>query len=197
MKVRDSDMPEETVWDRLFDVDLILSRMQIDRHVETLTEIGFGYGTFTLPAARRISGTLHAFDIDPKMRSVVEKKRQEQPAESTSSGTGNIQLHIRDVIASTTGLPDRSTDYVMLFNIMHHDRPAELLEESNRILKRGGKAGIIHWRSDISTPRGPDLSIRPTPEKICDLLREHSFHVEGEPEILPPYHFGVIGRKVL
>ncbi len=35
----------------------------LDRGIETLVDFGCGYGTFTLPAAKMISGTLHALDI--------------------------------------------------------------------------------------------------------------------------------------
>ena len=57
-------MPEASFWESLFDVGLVLDRMAIDGSVRDLAEFGCGYGTFTLPAARRISGILHTFDVD-------------------------------------------------------------------------------------------------------------------------------------
>ena len=55
MKVRDSGMPDESHWESLFDVPLILTRLGIGEFHE-VAELGCGYGTFTIPVARAISG---------------------------------------------------------------------------------------------------------------------------------------------
>ena len=107
----------------------------------------------------------------------------------------NISLHKNDFIANGTGLPDNSADYVMLFNILHHENPYQILNEVYRILKAGTKAGIVHWRSDISTPRGPQLDIRPTPEQCKEWAIETGFAIHKE-LILEPYHFGIIISKL-
>jgi len=51
-----------------------------------------------------------------------------------------------------SGLEDASVDYVMLFNILHAKEPKKLLKEAYRILKPGGKLGIIHWNYDSKPP---------------------------------------------
>ncbi|HEY4786256.1 MAG TPA: hypothetical protein VIH57_09405, partial [Bacteroidales bacterium] len=66
MKVRDSGMPPETLWATFFNVDTILNKMQVSNEVNNLLELGCGYGTFTIEAAKRISGRLFAFDIEPE-----------------------------------------------------------------------------------------------------------------------------------
>ena len=76
MKVRDSGMPEETIWNDFFDPDLLLSGLDIDSRITDLVEIGSGYGTFTIPAAKLISGKLHAFDIDHKMIETLNQKNK-------------------------------------------------------------------------------------------------------------------------
>ncbi len=180
-------MPPSDYWETLFDVDLILSRMSVSGSLD-LAEIGCGYGTFTIPAARKISGRLHAFDIDDSM---VERTRTRAAAQ----GITNVILERRDTLADGTGLPAASVDYVMLFNILHHERPLEFLTEAARILKPGGAAGCIHWNYDSATPRGPELSVRPRPEQIRDWLAESGLPVEGGKIDLPPWHYGWIGRK--
>lgn len=67
MKVRDSGMPNEELWEQLFDVGLVLDRLGIDASLADVAELGCGHGTFTIPVARRISGTLHTYDIDEAM----------------------------------------------------------------------------------------------------------------------------------
>lgn len=73
MKLRDSGMPDQAYWETLFDVPLILAQLGIGATVRDVAEFGCGYGTFTLPIAQAISGTLYTFDIDPAM---VERTRQ-------------------------------------------------------------------------------------------------------------------------
>jgi len=59
-----------------------------------------------------------------------------------------------------SGMPDACVDYVMLFNILHHERPAEIIKEAYRILRPGGALGAIHWVHSAATPRGSALEIR-------------------------------------
>jgi tRNA G46 methylase TrmB len=53
MKVRDSGMPPETMWSTFFNVDTILNTMQVNQSVVNLLEVGCGYGTFTINAAKK------------------------------------------------------------------------------------------------------------------------------------------------
>ncbi len=66
MKVRDSGMPDEPYWESLFDVPLILKRLELGRFHD-VAELGCGYGTFAVPVAEAISGTLYTFDMEPEM----------------------------------------------------------------------------------------------------------------------------------
>lgn len=188
MKVRDSGMPEESVWKEFFNIDLILSELEINTKVNNLVEIGCGYGTFTIPAAKLINGTLYTFDIEPQMVELLPEKFKDE-------SITNVIVKNRDILAETTGLPDNSVDYVMLFNILHHEKPIDFFDEAYRILKPDGKIGIIHWRSDIETPRGPDLSIRPRPNQVMEWIDKQKFRISKAPFIFEPYHFGLIISK--
>ncbi|MDO4727367.1 MAG: class I SAM-dependent methyltransferase [Porphyromonadaceae bacterium] len=188
MKVRDSGMPEVELWNSFFDVTSILSRLGVDRSVGNLIEIGCGYGTFTLPAAQVISGQLFAYDIDPEMILYLDRQLAEQHI-------GNVRTECRDILEATTGLSDHSADYVMLFNILHYEYPRRFFDEAYRNLKPGGRVGVIHWRSDIKTPRGPDLAIRPKPEDIVRCIDQKRFELSLTPVILEPYHYGMVFRS--
>jgi ubiquinone/menaquinone biosynthesis C-methylase UbiE len=189
MKVRDSGMPSERMWSDFFNVDLILSELQINSKVNDLVEIGCGYGTFTIPAAKQISGKLYAFDIEEEMLGIVGQKLKNEYID-------NVILEKRDILTQTTLLAKNSIDYVMLFNILHNESPGEFLVEAHRILKPEGKVGIIHWRSDVETPRGPHLKIRPKPEQILKWVDEQKFSLLKKPVVLEPYHFGLILSKI-
>ena len=88
-------------------------------------------------------------------------------------------------------------DAALLFNILHAENPLELLRRSADTLRVGGRIAVIHWRSDVATPRGPNLSIRPRPEQILQWAREtDSLAPDQPPRILPPWHFGVTLRRI-
>jgi ubiquinone/menaquinone biosynthesis C-methylase UbiE len=188
LKVRDSGMPSEDSWATFFDVDLILSELQINSDIVNLVEVGCGYGTFTIPSAKRIIGKLYAFDIEEEMIVLLKQKLKK-------GSVNNVIPEQRDVLRLSTGLSDSSVDYVMLFNILHHDSPDDFLDEAYRILKPDGKIGILHWRSDIETPRGPDITIRPKPDQVLQWVDYQKFYVHKKPVIIEPYHFGLILSK--
>jgi hypothetical protein len=56
---------------------------------------------------------------------------------------------------------------------------------------------VIHWRSDILTPRGPSLAIRPTPEQCAAWLVEAGFQAVQAVELedICPYHFGLVAVR--
>lgn len=188
MKVRESGMPEATLWHSFFDPEIILDTMELTDSVQDAVEFGCGYGTFALPAAKRIRGILHGFDIDPEM---IETSRRLAEREAIR----NVRLCVRDFVAQGTGLGATSVDYVMLFNILHAEDPIRLLREANRILTHGGRLAVIHWNYDPETPRGPPMEIRPCPEKCRQWIKDAGFTLEKAFLNFPPYHYGILARK--
>ncbi len=187
MKVPDSGMPDETYWESLFDIDLILERLGLDPSVRDVAELGCGYGTFTLPVARRIAGRVHTYDLEPEMCSHTQRRAGE-------AGISNIQVNLRDVINDGFGLDDAYCYACLLFNILHCPEAPALLNEAARIVRPSGRVLVIHWRSDVRTPRGPALEVRPRYEHV--LAWAESAGLTASPEILlPSWHFGVILTK--
>ncbi|WP_371381247.1 class I SAM-dependent methyltransferase [Sporomusa aerivorans] len=187
MKVRDSGMPDQSYWESLLDVILILDKLEINEQIDSLVEFGTGYGTFTSPTAERIRGNVISFDIDDQMIEAATTR--------TASHKSKVNIIKRDFIADGTGLATNSIDYVTLFNILHHINPLEILNETYRILKTGGKAGLIHWNYDPTTPRGPSLDIRPKPEQIKQWAIDAGFKLKANLIDLPPYHYGFLVYK--
>jgi ubiquinone/menaquinone biosynthesis C-methylase UbiE len=188
MKVRDSGMPGEGVWEGFFDARRILLQLAFDDPEADVVDFGCGYGTFSIAAARLTGGTVHALDIEPEMVDATA-------ARAVSCGLENVRTELRDFIAEGTGLPDASVGYAMLFNILHAEDPLRLLREAHRVLQPGGTVGVIHWLYDAGTPRGPDLSIRPRPEQCQAWVRQAGFELLIPVVPLPPYHYGLVGRK--
>ena len=45
-------MPEENMWDSFFNPEEILEKLEIKKAKKTIVDLGFGYGTFTIAAAK-------------------------------------------------------------------------------------------------------------------------------------------------
>ncbi len=101
MKARESGMPDEKMWRAFFDPAKALRLLGLERDVCQAVDFGCGYGTFTVPAAQRVSGTVQAFDIEPGMVAQTKRKAEQE-------GLNNIRCCLRDFIEDGTGLPDSS-----------------------------------------------------------------------------------------
>jgi ubiquinone/menaquinone biosynthesis C-methylase UbiE len=189
MKIRESGMPDEEQWDSFFEPKAILEQLGVSEKTKDVADFGAGYGTFTIPAAQLIRGKIYSLDIEPSMVKLVKTKAQELKL-------SNIVTILRDFISEGSDLNDSSVDFVMLFNILHLEKPTYLLKEAYRILKPSGKVGIIHWNYDPKTPRGPPMNIRPKPEQIRNWAESVGFVFEKQLD-LKPYHYALVLTKKL
>jgi SAM-dependent methyltransferase len=189
MRIRESGMPDRDTWEGFFDPVSILHALALDPASRIVVDIGCGYGTFALAAAEITGGTVYALDLDPPFLDVCRRRVSDAQA-------GRILCQQRDVLRCGTGLPDGAADYVMLFNVLHTAQPVLLLREVYRTLTPGGKVGVLHWNYDPETPRGPPMSMRPRPEQCEQWLSESGFELVGARIDLPPYHYGLVGRKL-
>lgn len=191
MKGRESGMPDEDLWRSFFDADAALEQLLGQDGVRgDLVEFGCGYGTFTLPAARRTTGIVAALDIEAAMLAHVR-------ASAARAGLSNIHAEPRDFVAHGTGLANASQAHAMIYNLLHLEDPVALLREAQRILQPGGVLSVIHWRGDIPTPRGPPLAIRPTPEQCRQWMAEAGFGSITRVDLRDccPFHYGWVGTR--
>ncbi len=189
-KVRDSGMPAIGQWESYFDAAGVLESLGCGDLSGDAIEFGCGYGTFTILAAQRISGTLHALDIDSLMVDTTA-------ARVSQAGLQNVVVEQRDFVTEGCGRESDSASFVMLFNILHVEDPVSLLTEAFRVLRRGGIAAIIHWKHE-HTPRGPPLAIRPQPEQ-CRAWGKQAGLRWVRDQALPgsPWHWGLVLQKPL
>lgn len=187
MKGRESGMPDESYWESFFDPDRFVEAILSSIEIVDVVEFGCGYGTFTLPVARHASGVVHALDIDVDSVERVGER-------AAVSDLGNIRAMVTDFVADGTGLDAGSQDHAMVWNLLHIEDPVALLREARRVLRPGGTLSVVHWRSDIPTPRGPSLAIRPTPDQCAAWMLEAGFGTVASVDLRDsaPYHFGLL-----
>lgn len=189
MKTRESGMPPEEMWDGFFDPPTILKKLGLTDQCGNVLEFGCGYGTFTIPAAQIVGGTVYALDIDPEMLATTKAKTE-------AAKLHNVDLHRRDFSVDGSGLSDGAVDYVMLFNILHAAERMAMLKEAWQVLTDNGRLAVIHWNYDPTTPRGPSMSIRPRPEECRSCAEQVGFVLMPPGQIdLPPYHYGFVFEK--
>jgi SAM-dependent methyltransferase len=190
MKARESGMPAEEVWESFFSPDVVLTKLQLAKATPLVVEFGCGYGTFTIPTARKISGQVIALEIDSEMVAATLRK-------VAAYALKNVQVIQRDFLANGSGLTSETADYAMVFNLLHLEQPEILLREASRIMKPAGLLGVVHWNYDATTPRGPSMTIRPQPEQCQRWAESCGFRaiVDGFID-LPPYHYGLLMQKV-
>ncbi len=187
-KGRESGMPDEAYWESFFNPDCVVGKLDCYGPADVV-EFGCGYGHFTVAAAKLVTGTVYALDIDPQMVAATA-------ARAANAGLGNVAVIERDFIADGCGRPDAGAGYAMLFNILHVEEPVDLLREAYRALAPGGKLGVIHWKHDDATPRGPSLAIRPRPEQCRRWAEEAGFeYVRGEDLCCCSWHWGMVLRR--
>jgi SAM-dependent methyltransferase len=188
MKGRESAMPEEIYWQSFYDADCIVEKLECAKNKrESIAEFASGYGTFTFPVAKRTSGVVHAFDIEPELVTLVRHRAQ-------GFGLSTIRVEVRDFVAHGTGLPSRSIDHAMIYNLLHIEGPVRLLKEAFRILKPAAALSIIHWKYDPTTPRGPSMGIRPRPEQCRAWAEAAGFKFVSDQDLSAccHYHYGML-----
>jgi SAM-dependent methyltransferase len=182
-------MPEEALWASFFNAEAALAVLWPEPHGNAV-ELGCGFGTFTLAAARRTSGIITALDIDPTMVASVRVKAQ-------ALGISNIRVREHDFVAGDLGVVPGSQIHVMVYNLLHMEDPVSLLRKAHEALACGGSISIMHWRCDVPTPRGPPMDIRPTLDDCAAWLTEAGFEQIKFADLSDgcPFHYGLIARR--
>lgn len=190
MKYRESGMPSEELWQSFFNPENILKQMGVDKNIRNLIDIGCGYGTFILPAAELVSSNVIGIDVDENLIEICKYKIKE-------ANILNVHLINGDISAEDTieelKIYQSDIDYVTLFNILHCEKPLDLLKSVYDVLNKNGIVGVIHWINE-ETPRGPSMEIRPKPENIIEWALKVGFNLNKQ-LYLPPYHYGLVFEK--
>lgn len=185
MKTRESGMPDEAMWSSFFSSAQTLAKLGLHARTGDVLDLGCGYGTFTIPAARAVRSIVYAIDIEAEMVQTTLAKAQ-------AAGLTNVRAICRDFMERGTGMEDQSMGYAMLFNILHCESPGVLLQEAHRVLTPDGTLAVMHWKYDPTTPRGPSMAIRPRPEQCLTWVLEAGFELASAGVIdLPPFHYGL------
>ena len=187
----ETDLPAEAEWEGYFRAKAILSKVGL-RSGMVLADLGCGYGTFSIPAAKIVGKTGHVFavDIDKKMTERVQERSHEIKIRNISTSAASIFSKKR------LEIPKKSVDIALLANVIHGTkRRVYLLKHIRPILASGGSIVIVNWKRK-KTPRGPPMNMRPRDKEILDDLMSAGY-VKARILRISRHHYAAIGSLAL
>lgn len=129
-------------------------------------DLGCGPGFWTIPLAEIVgpSGKVFALDVSQEMLDALAERHP----------PSNVNLILGEL--PTIGLPDQSVDLIWAAFLYHEvDPSSELAAEMRRVLRPGGKVGILDWRTDGQKEDGPPLNHRKSVGTVMDDLLAAGF----------------------
>ncbi len=175
----------------LFDIDLILSKMDIEEK-QKVAELGCGnFGFFVWPLAKTVGryGLVYAVDILKPNLDEIKRRAVHDNLPQVKTVWSNLEIF------KATNIETSSLDNALLINVLHQSaKKIEILREAIRLLKRGAKLLIIEWKT-ADSPLGPELSRRVKIEALKTAAPKIGLDLKEEFEA-GPYHYGLILTKL-
>lgn len=176
------DSPERK---RLFNPTKALSALGIGRQM-VVADIGCGTGFFTVPLARLAGqrGRVLAIDISRQMLRDARMRIKKE-------GLHNVRL----ILSRENKIPvkTKSIDYCLLVSVVHElDDKVLFFSELKRLLKEGGRIGIIEWKK-IPSSLGPPLKERIPAATMRQMLVKNGYRIEKAVGF-GKYNYGLVAR---
>ncbi len=150
-----------------------------------VADIGTGTGFFAIPAAKLVGprGHVYAIDLSPEMLEDLQAKLDR-------AKVGNLEA-LRST-EDRVPLPDASVDFAFLACVLHElDGPGTLLE-ARRVLRSGGRLGVVDWKKEDSE-FGPPKAHRLDEREAKDVLAQVGFEPTRTFEA-GGHHYGIEAR---
>jgi ubiquinone/menaquinone biosynthesis C-methylase UbiE len=163
-----------------------IRELQLDSGMR-VADLGAGSGHYVFEAASIVGHTGRVFGIELQQDLAARVKRA-----ATEEGLENVEV-LRGDLETYRGsmLDDASVDRIILSNIFFQITNKETLaHEAYRILKPGGKALVIDWRSSFGG-MGPPPEHVVSSEDVHRLVERAGFTLD-QPITPGEYHFGFI-----
>jgi len=106
---------------------------------EIVVDVGTGVGFFAFEAARMVGSTGHVYALDTSEDMLAELSRRIKDSSRgnvSALRSGDYELPLGAGIA----------DFALLSTVLHEvDEPERFLREIRRVLKPGGRIGVVEW----------------------------------------------------
>jgi ubiquinone/menaquinone biosynthesis C-methylase UbiE len=154
----------------------------------TIADIGCGTGYCSVPLAALTGekGRVFACDISEEMLDSLNEK-----IEMWNIGNITPKLSQESIIP----IDDHSVDFIFLSMLIHElDSPLDFFSDLKRILKKGGRIGIVDWEK-LESEVGPPLGERTSMTEAVEMLaREGLSTIKNE--MIGSYHYAILSARV-
>ena len=165
----------EAVWERL-----------APPGTRCLIDLGVGIGFYAIPFARKMpEGTLYGADLNPEMLTYLRAAIEQEGVDNIVPVlTGEVEVPLVDGVA----------DALLMSNLHHElDFRDRTLAECHRLLRPGGRIGIVDWKPE-ETPKGPPVEVRIPESQVREELTAAGFSQIAAHALLP-YHYFLTAEK--
>ena len=175
----------------LFDIDKIIDKFKAEAE-QKIADLGCGnFGYFVFPLAKKVgkNGSIYAVDILKDVLKEIRTRAKEENLLQIKPVWTDLEVYKAMKIESD------SIDTASLINVLSQsNNKSNIIKESARIIKRGGKLIIIDWKKEDS-PLGPKNENKINKDKLIDICLNNGLELEEE-FVAGPYHYGLILIKI-
>lgn len=135
------------------------------KEADSILDFGAGTGYFSIPAAKRIKGSLYALDIDSSMLEMINERALKEQITNIVPVQGSIEA---------LPLPDSSIDIIIASLVLHEIQPLEpLLQKMNAVLEEEGYLICLELQPKGNSEKAPRITM----EGLEHAMKEAGFLV--------------------
>ena len=152
-----------------------------------VADLGAGTGFYTKALSSRVgeNGLVYAVEVRKDMVKKLESELKELDIKNVHCVWGDIE------VKGGTKIKDESMDAVVISNVLFQaNDKLGLIDESRRILKKGGKLLVVDWK-DSYEGMGPAPHHVVTEKSALELFSKRGFKLL-ETISAPYHHYGII-----
>jgi ubiquinone/menaquinone biosynthesis C-methylase UbiE len=183
-------MSTKTGGNALLDVNFILSKANIGQNTK-IADFGCGTtGHFIFPASDLVGkrGKVYAVDILKTALETIKRRIKQDNIENMITIWTDLEVF------GATKIESGSLDAGLLVNTLYQSKKrAEIIRESIRLLKKGGKLVVVEWKN-VASPFGPPPDMQVNKENLIKATKKLGLEIEDEFDA-GKYHFGVVFAK--
>lgn len=171
---------------KFVDPNFVVQQLNIQTGMR-VADFGCGTGYFSLALAQKIGeeGIVYSLDIlAQRLESVASNAKR---ANLTNIITKRVNLEN----ANGSGLEDGSVDLVVMKGMLFQNKKKkDILAEAARVLKTGGKALVIEWKT-TNAVMGPDMQLRVSKEALLGIAQQVGLSALQDVNV-GNFHYGVV-----
>ena len=175
----------------LFNIAFVLDKLKVEER-QSIGELGCGnFGFFVWPLAKLVGryGSVFAVDVIKSILEEIEHRAKVDNLPQIKTVWTNLEIF------KATKIETSSLDSALLINTLHQAKNrTEMLRESIRLLKRGGKLLIVEWQNQ-DIPFGPSVDKRVKVESLKNAVSKLGLNIEEEFKA-GSYHYGLLLTKL-